>query len=492
MNCDQIRRLITNDQVDIRSEADESLHAERRTTDELLEGEQGRARIDQVVRERHDQTEQRLQGVREAVDARLEQRIAILPEVSEKLEQVADSLTKAAESLTGVAGALKEATTATNASGSAAARPELGVVVSNLAEVAEQLKDTADQIADAPPEPPTVAEASGRMAEQLAEIAEGMAAVTATLAEERRDVDETLRKERRVTDQIIVQELEQVETALAEDLEADREVLAEVRQTTNEDLAEERRQTDHAVQHVLALLGEEQHAHAVAARNYATRNEFLGIVSHDLRGPLMMTSGVAALIEQQAPADATGDRIREWADSIKRSVGVMDRLIHDLLDLGSFEDGQLRVSADRQDIREPIQSAVDALHALAAAASLSLEASLPDEPLMATFDHHRILQVLSNLIDNAIKFTPRGGSIRVRVVRKGNACEIAVADTGVGIPQHELKSIFQRFRQLAVGDRTGLGLGLYISMWIIEAHGGRIWAESTVGTGTTFYFTLPD
>ena len=206
----------------------------------------------------------------------------------------------------------------------------------------------------------------------------------------------------------------------------------------------------------------------------------------------MAISGVVALIEQQVAPDAAGDRIRGWADTIKRSVGVMDRLIRDLLDLGSFEDGQLRVSATRQDLGQSIRSAVDAFHAVAAAASLSLSASLPDEELLATYDHHRILQVLSNLIHNAIKFTPPGGSIHVSVVRKADGCEVSVADTGIGIPQHELKSIFERFRQLVPGDRTGLGLGLYISMWIIEAHGGRIWAESKRDAGTTFYFTLPD
>jgi len=103
-----------------------------------------------------------------------------------------------------------------------------------------------------------------------------------------------------------------------------------------------------------------------------------------------------------------------------------------------------------------------------------------------------MFQVLSNLIHNAIKFTPEGGAIRLRAERAGQSCLVSVSDTGIGIPEGDLTSIFERFRQLDRGDRTGLGLGLYISLWIVEAHGGRIWAESVLGSGTTFHFTLPE
>jgi signal transduction histidine kinase len=149
------------------------------------------------------------------------------------------------------------------------------------------------------------------------------------------------------------------------------------------------------------------------------------------------------------------------------------------------------VTADSHDIRDLLQHAVDGFQPVASGKRIVLACELPDEPVMAMYDDHRIMQVLSNLIHNAIKFTPDGGSIFVRVERSVAECVIAVADTGIGIPQGELTTIFQRFRQLGGTDRTGLGLGLYISMWIVEAHGGRIWAESRMGAGTTFYFTLP-
>ena len=112
---------------------------------------------------------------------------------------------------------------------------------------------------------------------------------------------------------------------------------------------------------------------------------------------------------------------------------------------------------------------------------------------MTKHDPHRMLQVLFNLIQNAIKFTAEGsGAIRIRVVRAGPFDQVSVSDTGIGVTEGELTAIFERFRQLDRSDRTGLGLGLYISRWIVEAHGGRIWAERRAGGGTTFHVTLPE
>ncbi len=423
------------DPSETREQTDESLRAEREIVDDLIEGDEERERLDHVVRERLSHAEEELKQLRHRADAELERNTAVLPAVTEKLEEAADSLAGAAISLSSVAGTLKEATAAPSAD---VERPLPVQVVTNVAAVAEQLRETADEMNDVPPHPSEAAETSGRMAEQLSAIAEGIAEVTATLAEERRDADRTLRTERLVTDQLFVKELEQVEDAVVDGFEQGQAVLEQQRQFTDMDLAEERKHTDEAVHHVLALLGEEQHAHEVAERNYATRNEFLGIVSHDLRGPLMAISGAAALIEQQAPKDDAWRQLRGWADSIKRSVGVMERLIGDLLDFGSFEDGRLRVVADRQDIRDTLRSAVDAFHAVAASAFLSLELDVPPEPLLVSFDQHRLLQVLSNLIHNAIKFTPHGGSIRVTAAPRSAGVIVSVADTGIGIPAAEL------------------------------------------------------
>ena len=462
-----------------RRDTDESLREERSTTDKLLEEGREQQRVTEVVRERRTETERRLRDARADSDARLDEGGG-LPGMSDKLEQVAESLSQAAASLNGVAETLQDSSVADDRSSSFD-------LVTNIAQVARELKDTTEST-DPPGAPP---EASGTVAEQLAEIAEGIAEVTTTLSEERRDADRNLRHERQVTDRIIMQELNQVETRLAGELREERQALRQDRRATDEDLAKERRNTDHAVEHVLGLLAEEQRDHAHAARSVASRNEFLGIVSHDLRGPLTTISGYASLIEQQAPPDETGHRIRGWADRVRRSVSVMERLIRDLLDFNSFEDGQLRVAAEALDIRPLIHGAIDAFHATALTKGVSLEADLPDDPVVAKHDPHRMLQVLSNLLHNAIKFTREGGSIRIRAARAGSSAVISVADTGVGIPDSELTAIFERFRQLDRSDRTGLGLGLYISRWIVEAHGGRIWAESQVGAGTTFHISLP-
>lgn len=107
------------------------------------------------------------------------------------------------------------------------------------------------------------------------------------------------------------------------------------------------------------------------------------------------------------------------------------------------------------------------------------------------FDHERILQVLGNIIGNAIKFTPPRGRIAVTLEGSGDSIRFRITDTGAGIPSEHLDAIFERFRQVPGANRSGLGLGLYISRCIVEAHGGKIWAESEVGRGTTISFTLP-
>jgi signal transduction histidine kinase len=455
-----------------RSATDESLREERSVTDDLLGGRRDEQRVVEVVRESRTDAQRVLREVRAESDVRLEQQAAELPQMSDKLERVAETLSEAAASLTG-----------------AAAVPQVssGDPITNITQIAQELKGTAKSA-----EPATAAADVPGVTVQLAELAEGMADVTSSLSEERLDVDQILQEEREVTDRLIVQKLKEVETSLAEELRSQRQALRQERRATDEDLANERRQTDEAVEYVQDLLVEERRHHAHAVRGVATRNEFLGIVSHDLRGPLMTISGVAALMDQQAPANETGQRMHAWADRVRRSVSIMERLIGDLLDVNSFEDGQLRVVAERLDIRTQIHAVIDGSHGVAMEKGLSLDADLPADPIMTKHDPHRMFQVLSNLVHNAIKFTPEGGSIRIRAARAGRFCQVSVSDTGVGIPDGELTGIFERFRQLNPSDRTGLGLGLYISKWIVEAHGGSIWAESKVGDGTTVHFTLPE
>jgi signal transduction histidine kinase len=122
---------------------------------------------------------------------------------------------------------------------------------------------------------------------------------------------------------------------------------------------------------------------------------------------------------------------------------------------------------------------------------MTFAAEGPDTPLIVAFDHDRIVQVLSNLLGNAMKFTPRKGSIDLHLERRGDQVEFVVRDSGPGIHPDVLPHVFERFWQVDVNTRRGLGLGLYICEKIVQAHGGRIWVESDFGHGATFRFTLP-
>jgi len=170
----------------------------------------------------------------------------------------------------------------------------------------------------------------------------------------------------------------------------------------------------------------------------------------------------------------------------------MNRLIGDLLDVASIDSGRLAVARVPGDAAALVAEMVEMYRGTASAKGIGLEMELAERPLTADFDHDRMLQVLANLIANAIKFTPSGGSIRVRVERAEGGALFSVSDTGPGIPGDMLKNIFERFWQASENDRRGVGLGLYIVRCIVDAHGGRVWAESELGQGSRFYVMLPD
>ncbi|HYI02814.1 HAMP domain-containing sensor histidine kinase [Hyalangium sp.] len=222
----------------------------------------------------------------------------------------------------------------------------------------------------------------------------------------------------------------------------------------------------------------------------ATRDQFMGMVSHDLRTLLGGIALQATLLKGQAAEDEVGRRTLQAAETIQRFTARMNRLIGDLMDVASIEEGRIRIAPALQDATALVRESAEAFQPLASSQGLSLDAEGCETPLMAKFDHERVLQVLANLLTNAIKFTPAGGRISLRVEPVGQDVRFSVADTGSGIPGHQLEAVFERFWQ-AREDRRGLGLGLYISKGIVEAHRGRIWAESQLGKGSTFSFTLP-
>jgi signal transduction histidine kinase len=222
----------------------------------------------------------------------------------------------------------------------------------------------------------------------------------------------------------------------------------------------------------------------------AARDEFLATVSHDLRTLLGGLSLTASLIQSAAPTGADGDDIRRHTDRTARMVSRMNRLINDLLDITSIEAGRLAVLPEIVEISEILRETVEAFEPIAAAKQITLEVDAEAFPSRAHLDGGRILQVLANLVSNAIKFTPAHGRVGIHIRGEDAAVRFTVSDNGIGIAADALPTVFDRYRQVST-DRRGLGLGLYISKSIVEAHGGRLWAESQRAAGSSFHFTLP-
>ncbi len=220
------------------------------------------------------------------------------------------------------------------------------------------------------------------------------------------------------------------------------------------------------------------------------REDLLAIVSHDLRNPLgVVLASSALLLKSSLPPDKD-ERARRQVEAIQRAGNRMNRLIRDLLDFASIQGGRLSVNLRPHDAAAVVAAVTEALEPLAVAKQLRL-VSEADAELRVSCDHDRVVQLFSNLVGNAIKFTPEGGCITVRATKDGPDVRFAVTDTGPGIPTVEMPHLFDRYYQAQRRNREGIGLGLSIARGIVEAHGGRIWVESEEGRGSTFYFTLP-
>lgn len=224
-----------------------------------------------------------------------------------------------------------------------------------------------------------------------------------------------------------------------------------------------------------------------AQRAIRARDDVLGVVAHDLRNPLNSIGLYTQMLKRQAAAGTAPNPAT--VQSIASSVQRMDRLIHDLLDVVRLEGGTLSVEPSPQAGRALLEEAYEAMSPLAREVRLSLEAdsTLP----VVRADRQRVLQVFSNLVGNALKFTPPGGEISLGARVEGEDVCFFVRDTGPGIPREALAHLFDRFWQADQRDRRGAGLGLSIVKGLVEAHGGRIWVESELGRGSTFFFTLP-
>lgn len=222
-----------------------------------------------------------------------------------------------------------------------------------------------------------------------------------------------------------------------------------------------------------------------------SRQNILAVVSHDLKNPLSAILMSTALLVRRAGEDPAWRALRRTAETIHRTAERMNRLLHDLVDLASIEGSRLAIERAACDAVALLEEAVETLQPLADEKVLRLECEVVGAPPPLDCDKDRVLQVLTNLVGNAVKATPEGGSINLRVAQRGHEVVFAVSDTGRGIAEDELPHLFQPYWRGRSADYTGSGLGLAIAQGIVEAHGGRIWAESEVGVGSTFYFTLP-
>lgn len=221
------------------------------------------------------------------------------------------------------------------------------------------------------------------------------------------------------------------------------------------------------------------------------RSELIANVSHELRTPLgLIKISASSLLMDDADFDrATQEK---FLHSISEETTKLERIVEHLLDLGRIESGRLRLDKQPTDLGQLVRNTTKAMEALSDRHRLVSE--LVTEPLVATLDAKRVEQVLRNLLDNAIKYSPAGGTVTVQVYGDQQQILLAVSDEGIGIPAEEWDRIFERFHRVEneiTRRLRGAGLGLAVCRGIVEAHGGRIWVESQPGAGSTFCFTLP-
>ncbi len=226
---------------------------------------------------------------------------------------------------------------------------------------------------------------------------------------------------------------------------------------------------------------------------YDIQKEFSSTISHELRTPLASIKAALDIV-LSGSAGTVSEEQNNFLGRAKNNVDRLNRLINDILDLAHLESGKTKLSIKPGDINQTIQSVVDNQEAVARGKGLYLKASLDASIASLGFDQDKIIQVLNNLISNAIKFTKTGG-ITVTSLKSQDAPEVQVRvqDTGDGIKEEDMKKLFEKFQQLGEAHQrcAGTGLGLAICKEIVRQHGGKVSVESKLGQGSCFYFTLP-
>ena len=243
--------------------------------------------------------------------------------------------------------------------------------------------------------------------------------------------------------------------------------------------------------HRASALEREQRARSVAEGAVRTRDAVVSMVSHDLRNPLTAILGGADYLLELLKETDGRETERIQLARLKHAAASMNRLIGDLLDITRLESGPLPLQRKRLSLVDVVDEVIEMFEEVVRGRRVTLERVAPSELPLVWGDHDRLAQALSNLIGNAVKFTPEGGRITVGVETSERGVKVYVRDTGQGISSEHLSHLFDRFWQATHHDRRGLGLGLSIVKGIVEAHGGEVHVESSPNKGTTFHFVVP-
>jgi signal transduction histidine kinase len=224
----------------------------------------------------------------------------------------------------------------------------------------------------------------------------------------------------------------------------------------------------------------------------AARQEFLTVVSHELKTPVAVIKAYAEVLGRRGELAVWPEQDRRVVERVHEQADRMLAMIEQLLDLRRIEAGTLPLELGRFDLAALVRRSVETIQATTAKHRLHTEA--PAE-LIVRADRRRIEEVVTNLLENAVKYSPAGGAIDVSLARQDKRARLDVSDEGVGIPEGELTRVFDRFHQVGAGTYSkghlGLGLGLFIAHEIVTRHGGRIWAESAPARGAKFHVELP-
>jgi signal transduction histidine kinase len=225
----------------------------------------------------------------------------------------------------------------------------------------------------------------------------------------------------------------------------------------------------------------------------AMKEEFLALTTHDLRSPLTVISGVINFFTSGRLGDMTPEQ-KNMVAMMERNTQNLIELVNDLLDASKLESGTMRLDAATIELRGLVGELNQQLEPLAREKEIALEEDVPEDLPELRADRAKLRRVLVNLVSNALKFTPKGGRVKLGASREGGFVRVSVADTGVGIQREDLHDIFDKYAQArsrATRSEKGTGLGLYITRQLVELHGGKISVQSEVGKGSTFSFTIP-